>query len=185
MARNAEKTKAAIMRAAIDEFAARGLAGARVDRIADSSGVSKPMIYNYFGNKSKLFDAAFEHEVLSVSSAVPFTVDDLTGYASRMHDYYKDHPRLWRFILWAGLERGTDAMALERGDDIREKKVRQLATAQAEGRISKRLSPDHLLRILVAITQMWCASEGPIPRPALKARRETIRRSVEKLIQPE
>src|ERR1700676_93907 len=45
MVRNAERTREKLLNAATEEFAAHGIAGARVDRIARLSGVSKPMIY--------------------------------------------------------------------------------------------------------------------------------------------
>ncbi|PPH20013.1 hypothetical protein C5C99_10680 [Rathayibacter sp. AY1C4] len=43
----AERTRQRILEAATEEFAAHGLAGARVDRIAARSGMSKPMLYSH------------------------------------------------------------------------------------------------------------------------------------------
>ena len=45
-------SKALILSAAQDEFAERGLNGARVDRIARRAGAGKNLIYHYFGNKA-------------------------------------------------------------------------------------------------------------------------------------
>ncbi|MBE0969791.1 TetR family transcriptional regulator, partial [Escherichia coli] len=42
---NPEKTRQDILRAAIDEFVAQGLSGARVDAIAERTHTSKRMIY--------------------------------------------------------------------------------------------------------------------------------------------
>ena len=50
-------TKARILRAATAEFAAHGLAGARVDRIATAAGVNKERIYAHIGDKVVLFSA--------------------------------------------------------------------------------------------------------------------------------
>jgi len=47
-----------ILRAARSEFAERGFAGARVDRIARASGLNKQLIYYYFGSKQALHAAA-------------------------------------------------------------------------------------------------------------------------------
>lgn len=44
-----------LVEAALDEFAARGFAGARVDRIAAAAGLNKAMIYYHFGNKAGLY----------------------------------------------------------------------------------------------------------------------------------
>ena len=56
-ARNPEQTRADILAAARAEFARLGLAGARVDTIAEASGANKRMIYHYFGGKEQLFEA--------------------------------------------------------------------------------------------------------------------------------
>ena len=49
-----------ILSAAQDEFAAYGLNGARVDRIAQRVGGSKNLIYHYFGSKDRLYLTALE-----------------------------------------------------------------------------------------------------------------------------
>lgn len=51
-----------ILRAAADVFAARGLAGARVDEIAAAAGVNKRLLYHYVGAKEQLFEAVLERE---------------------------------------------------------------------------------------------------------------------------
>ena len=58
--RDPNRTRETILKSARDEFAARGLSGARVDRIARHAGVNKRMIYHYFGNKDGLYLAALE-----------------------------------------------------------------------------------------------------------------------------
>ncbi len=53
--RNAEATRARILETARVEFVTHGLNGARVDRIAEQSGVNKNLIYHYFGSKDDLY----------------------------------------------------------------------------------------------------------------------------------
>src|SRR3977135_3866144 len=55
-----EKTRAAILKAALEEFAHEGVAGARTDEIARSAGVNKALIYYYFKDKEGLYAAALE-----------------------------------------------------------------------------------------------------------------------------
>jgi AcrR family transcriptional regulator len=55
--RDAEKTKAAILRAARDEFCAEGFNGARVDAIAARAKANKRLLYHYFGNKEAMYSA--------------------------------------------------------------------------------------------------------------------------------
>ncbi len=60
LARNADASRARILKAATAEFAAHGLEGARVDRIAAAAGANKRMLYYYFGSKDELFRAVLE-----------------------------------------------------------------------------------------------------------------------------
>jgi TetR/AcrR family transcriptional regulator len=53
--RNAEASRARILDAARIEFVTHGLAGARVDRIAERSAVNKNLIYHYFASKEGLY----------------------------------------------------------------------------------------------------------------------------------
>lgn len=64
--RNPEVTRAAILQAALEEFSDVGLSGARVDRIAERAGVSKPMIYDYFGDKSAVYAAALREAYIQI-----------------------------------------------------------------------------------------------------------------------
>ena len=59
-----DKSREKILRAALHEFSAHGLAGARTDAIAESAKVNKALLYYYFKNKESLYAAAFE-EVLN------------------------------------------------------------------------------------------------------------------------
>ena len=58
--RDPERTRDAILAAAQDEFATKGLSGARVDQIARRANANKRMIYHYFGSKDGLYLAALE-----------------------------------------------------------------------------------------------------------------------------
>src|SRR5215831_2309840 len=55
MARPAKVSPDRILAAAAAEFAARGYAGARVDRIARRARVNKAMLYYHFGSKQTIY----------------------------------------------------------------------------------------------------------------------------------
>jgi len=70
--RSAE-TRQRILDAALREFAANGLAGARTEAIASAAGVNKALLYYYFDSKEKLYIAALEmiaERVRDISMAV-------------------------------------------------------------------------------------------------------------------
>jgi len=55
-----EESRAAILRAAAQEFAEYGIAGARTDAIARQAGVNKALLYYYFKDKETLYGAALD-----------------------------------------------------------------------------------------------------------------------------
>jgi TetR/AcrR family transcriptional regulator len=59
-AERSAETRARILDAALREFAANGLAGARTERIAAAAGVNKALLYYYFDSKQNLYEAALE-----------------------------------------------------------------------------------------------------------------------------
>jgi len=58
--RDPERTSAAILAAAIDEFSENGFGGARIDAIAARAGVNKRMLYHYFGDKDALYERVLQ-----------------------------------------------------------------------------------------------------------------------------
>ncbi|RJF77807.1 TetR/AcrR family transcriptional regulator [Rhodopseudomonas palustris] len=58
--RDPAATRQKLLSAARQEFAARGLAGARVDEIAARAGVNKQLVYHYFGDKDALYLGVLE-----------------------------------------------------------------------------------------------------------------------------
>src|SRR5580658_4107994 len=59
-AERADITRSRILEAALSEFSAHGLAGARIDQIASAAAVNKALLYYYFESKEKLYEAALE-----------------------------------------------------------------------------------------------------------------------------
>lgn len=108
--KRSDATKQALLRAARDEFAEYGLAGARVDRIAEAAGVNKERIYGLFGSKDKLFDVILIDTMREFMDVVQPLADTEPGeYVGKLFNYHRENPQLLRLLLWEGLHRGTDA----------------------------------------------------------------------------
>ncbi|ELT44223.1 TetR/AcrR family transcriptional regulator [Arthrobacter nitrophenolicus] len=106
MAWNTERTKLLLLAAATSEFSEKGLAGARVDHIARSAGVSKERIYRYFGNKAGLFYAVLG-ELVSRDLEVPLQErgsESLSDFVGQLFDRYCEDDTLARLLLWEALE---------------------------------------------------------------------------------
>ncbi|MGV9722266.1 TetR family transcriptional regulator [Nocardia beijingensis] len=100
--RDAERTKRCLLEAALEEFAAKGYAGARVGAIAERAGVNKQLITYYFGGKKGLYRALqanwLEREAALSDPELPLT-EVVTNY---LRDGLRD-PRGVRLLMWRGL----------------------------------------------------------------------------------
>ncbi|AUN39115.1 TetR/AcrR family transcriptional regulator [Tsukamurella tyrosinosolvens] len=149
--RDAAATRARLLDAATVEFAEHGLAGARVDRIAAAAEANKQLIYAYFGNKRQLFDAVIEGRVAELLETVPFTAEDLPGYAVRLRAFNRAHPELMRLVLWHTLECPGELLALEFTSDSNAKKIAAIRAAQDAGAITAGTSAPALLLEVIAL----------------------------------
>jgi AcrR family transcriptional regulator len=153
--RDGRRSRRRVLDAAVAEFAERGIAGARVDRIAASAGVNKSQMYSYFGSKDGLFDAVFRDQLEKIVDAVPFTVDDLPGYAARLYDSYVESPELLRLATWYRLERVPAGDLLASVEGHGDPKMRAIADAQRDGRIDPALAPSEVYSLITAIAMTW------------------------------
>src|SRR5262245_12922710 len=153
--RDAAATRRRLLQAAREEFAAHGIAGARVDRIAAAANANKAQIYHYYGDKDRLFDAALDVVTEEAVGAVPIDGDDLPGYAARLFDYHFDHPQLLRLVTWARLEgRTTPSTEVQRTTSY-VRRAEAIKIAQQEGRVNNSLSPSQILDMIESLAVGW------------------------------
>ena len=179
--RQSQATRKRLLEAAFEEFQLHGLAGARVDRIAERAKSNKRLIYIYFGNKEQLFDAVVQRslEAMIDAHAVPFP-DDLPAYAVELFDYLEDRPGVQRLFSWRNLER-TDTSEAEQG--AYRDKVAQIAEAQRAGRLDEKLPAAHAFAFLLGLVQSWAiASEALRAAAGDDAARERRRESVREAV---
>jgi len=157
MLRDADATRRRLIAAAIEEFAAYGLAGGRVDRIAAAAQANKAQIYHYFGSKDELFDAAFAAMVNEIIADVPPEAEDLVAYAGRLFDNYERRPEVRRMAAWRQLERGTSKPPLELIVQSNRATIHAITEAQEADKISDRFAPVDLLALVLTIAAMWPA----------------------------
>jgi AcrR family transcriptional regulator len=179
--RDAEATKRRILGAATAEFAAHGIAGARVDRIAAAADANKSLIYAYFGNKEALFDAVFEAMVAATTEEISIDANDLPGFAGRVFDHRLAHTELTRLLSWDRLERGGAGVAGEIVQASHEMKVKAIARAQREGKVTSAIPAAALLGFVLAIAEATLDLE-PGSRAAA-AQRKRIVAAVARLIE--
>lgn len=157
MARDSNATKARLLDAAFVEFAAHGIAGARVDRIAEAAQANKRLIYVYYGNKEQLFDAVLQRALETGSESVPFDADDLPAYAGAVFDHLVGRPELMRLMLWKQLERPRST---ETEATSYQGKIAAVRQAQETGRIDAGMDPTDVLTLVLAVSQAWFGAVG-------------------------
>ncbi|MBV6488591.1 MAG: TetR family transcriptional regulator [Pseudorhodoplanes sp.] len=122
--RNPERTRAAILNAAIAEFTSKGLSGARIDRIAKRARVNKRMIYYYFGDKERLYISVLEEIYTAIRTAeigLNLTdrnpTDGMRELIEFTWHYFIDHPE---FLSLLATENFNRARYLKNSRRIRE-----------------------------------------------------------------
>ncbi|MEV6071727.1 TetR/AcrR family transcriptional regulator [Nocardia sp. NPDC052001] len=150
--RDPEATKARIFAAATDEFAAHGIAGARVDRIARNAKANKQLIYAYFGDKELLFRQVLEKTMLDVAASVTTDIEDLDTWIDQHLDYHREHPELLRLLMWEALELGAEnASAGELRCGRYLEKRTKVEVAQEKGLIRKDMPSGHVIMLLMSM----------------------------------
>jgi AcrR family transcriptional regulator len=150
---SAEQTKARILDAAFREFAEHGVAGARVDRIANNAACNKNLIYVYFTSKELLFATVLERHLADAYAGISFTPDDLAGYAGRVFDYAQANPDVYRLLAWATLER-TAALPPARKHE-HDGKLPLIRAQQESGMIDTKAPAALIMMAVMTLATAW------------------------------
>ncbi len=184
--RDPEAKRRALLEAALAEFAEYGIAGARIDRLADRAGCSAGLVYTYFGSKEDLFNAVFDQVVVQATELFPISPDDLPEYAGALFDGQTAHPEVMRLATWHRLEQREGRPTIETITKANQAKVNAIDQAQREGRISNRFTAAELLMLTINTASMWALQNQEIsdlgPRDHA-ARRATVVEAVRRLVE--
>ncbi len=106
--------------AATEEFAEKGLAGARVEEIAARTATSKHMIYYHFGSKEGLYSAVLERayrEFRLAEGAADYSalapLDALASLVGATFDVHATHLQIVRIIMAENINRGENIVGLD------------------------------------------------------------------------
>src|ERR1700736_4005976 len=170
-----EQSRAAILQAAVHEFAQHGIAGARTDAIARAAKVNKALLYYYFKDKDALYGAVLDQAFGGLIAYVGevFSRDlppreKILAYAGAHFDYVARHPLYPRIVQgeMMGVGRGK-ANHLER---IVKKYFRPLfgrvaevlKTGQATGEF-RPVDPLHFVPSMIAVIVFYFTA-APVMR---------------------
>jgi TetR/AcrR family transcriptional regulator len=100
-----EESRAAILNAAVAEFAEYGIAGARTDAIARAAHVNKALLYYYFKDKDALYEAVLDHVFSGLRARIMPVLESslpprqkMLEYLGTYFDYIAANPRFPRVV---------------------------------------------------------------------------------------
>jgi AcrR family transcriptional regulator len=151
--RDPERTRERILSAALEEFAAKGFAGARVDAIARRAAINKRMLYHYFGNKEHLFREVLRRKITERQASA----EGLSGDPAESLPFWfklscKDADWV-RLLEWEALQDADNLLidgAVRRALAIRS--LGRIRQQQASGHLSGAFEPRHLLLAMRSLT---------------------------------
>jgi len=185
--RDPEATRRRVIDAGRQVFAEHGLAGARVDAIAAAAQTSKERLYANFRTKDELFQLVLGESVEEWLTAVPFTVDDLPGYAAALFDHLCHHDIDARLILWGQLANRSTSGLMETGEELIASRGAEVARAQESGTVNADWDPADLFVMIYGVVMSWIINPGTPALPHVTAgeqrrRREIVRSTVALLV---
>ena len=152
-ARNPQQTQQRILEAALQEFAAKGFAGARVDVIARRARINKRMLYHYFGDKEGLFREVLRRKIADRSAWLAGAPEDPV---ERLPFWFQMacRDREWVQLLeWEALQWGEKKVIdEERRQESVARAVERVRQQQARGMLDPTLDPGQLLLSMMALT---------------------------------
>jgi AcrR family transcriptional regulator len=186
-------TKDRLLKAAFDEFAKRGFAGARVDEIAARAGANKALIYQYYGDKEALFKQVLEakmNELGRIASDDPEQFPEVVG---EFFDFHAANPALSKLMLWEALDFGGKPVPneAERKKHLGEH-VAQIEELQRSGFVDADLDARQTLVTLIGLVHVWfslpqlarmIAGGNPYSPDALRKRRNHLLQITKKMLE--
>ncbi len=113
-----EASRAAILKAAVGEFAEHGIAGARTDAIARAAHVNKALLYYYFKDKDALYEAVLDQVFSGLRAQVTPVLDSdlpprqkMLEYLGTYFDSIAANPRFPRVVQGEWVRSGAKGSA--------------------------------------------------------------------------
>ncbi len=167
--RDSERTRAALMKAALKEFAQHGFSGGRIDRIAKAANCNIRMLYHYFGDKKGLYVAVLEAayaDLRQKEAALKIDVEQpLEGMLELMrftYLYFQSNPMFEGLLRAENMMQGkfvSRSKPVPEGAFSLKKTIADLiASGQAKGIFRDNLDPVHIYVSITALSRFHLAN---------------------------
>ena len=190
--REAERTRQALLAAAEVEFSTKGLAGARVDVIAEQAAANKRMLYYYFGSKEDLYLAVLERAygaMRETERKLNFThlapLDAIRALVEFKFDYCQDHQQIIALLAGENMLGAKHLKRSKRLRDMNRSLVESLRTVldagEKNGDIRPGMDPLHLYISMSALSYFYFSNSATLStafgRPLASAAEQKLRRA--------
>ncbi len=146
---DAAETRENILEVATREFADKGLAGARIDEIAEQTASSKRMIYYYFGGKDELYRAVLERSYAAIRAQEQDARFEtlspeqaLRAIIGHNFDYHFEHPEFVRLVMNENVHHGEHIAQIDGLKQRNQSVIEQLRSILARGAKAGIFRPD-------------------------------------------
>ena len=184
-----ERTRQAVLEAAIAHFAAVGFRGASVPAIARDVRVSPSAVYAYFSSKTELFEEAVDADVAGlISDALPEVLAgrfdrDFPGVFRRLLASLDQHP-LARRVIDGQEGTGAERLAVLPAEvQVQRGLAQALRKGQADGTVRLDIDPELMaagleavvIALLIALLQTGGLADSSQARGAIAVLEASIR----------
>jgi len=160
--RNAAGSRESILQSALIEFSTKGYAGARVDEIAKRAGLSKPLIYEYFGDKDAIYAAALRETYLQIRAGEQtLNMDGLPAEEAIRSlvvftmDHFRRNPWFISMLNTENLRGGSTIRHMQDANEIQSTLIEKLRNVldrgHAEGRFRAGIDPVELYIFIASL----------------------------------
>lgn len=167
--RDADRTRKAILAAALKEFSQAGFAGARIERIVKAAKCNIRMLYHYFGDKKGLYLAVLEAAYVDLRAReAELKIDfdkPLEGFLELQRftfDYFEKHPKFEGLLRNENLMHGKFAaqsrVVTETAFPLRRTIEALIESGQKQGLFGPNLDPVQIYVTIAAMSRFHLAN---------------------------
>ena len=161
--RNATVTKANILKAAEEEFSAKGIYGARIEEIAKKSGSNKRMIYEYYGNKEDLYTIVLENAYKRLGAKEEILLGNVNDCRKAIedvlrmyYDFLKNDESFVNLIMWENLNKAEYMKKSDKLSSVKNPLIESLhkilEKGKSEGVFRQDIDEEQIAILLITIS---------------------------------
>jgi TetR/AcrR family transcriptional regulator len=154
-----ESTEEKILSAAKKVFIIKGMAGARMQDIADEAGINKALLHYYFKNKEQLFENIFTKlteglwkQITSVFESDDPLFEKIHSFCSLYIEKVIQNPYIPLFVLYELNQRPTRFVKkMFRNNPLRPAKLMQQIDSEVKAGNIRRIDPPQLVMNMISL----------------------------------